>query len=54
MIARAQNSNLDDESTLFNDSFCLYRPEMHILAIGSGKEDGYRESGWRTYFESKH
>ena len=38
VIASTQNSDIDRESTRFDDSFCLYWPAMHKLAIGKGKE----------------
>ena len=38
MIASTQNSDIDSESTRFDDSICVYWPAMHKLAIGKGKE----------------
>ena len=38
MIASSQNSDIDSESTRFDDSICLYWPAVHKLAIGKGKE----------------
>ena len=46
MIASTQNSDIDSESTRFDDSFCLYWPPIHQLAIGSGKErEIWRQEG---------
>ena len=38
VIASTQNSDMDSESTRFDDSFYLYWPAMYKLAIDRGKE----------------
>ena len=38
MIASTQNSDIDSESTRLEESFYLYWPAMHKLAIGRGME----------------